>query len=92
MTNTFSPEVIQALATARRGVAVFNHITLHDAFKVLDDAGVFAALDEQTDYAAAEDVLAEAALDAVEKELGKPDPAEWGDMTALDVARHQGLV
>jgi hypothetical protein len=48
---TYSNEVIEALARARTGHRVFNHITLHDAFTILDNAGVFHELDEQTDYA-----------------------------------------
>jgi hypothetical protein len=39
--------VLKALKAARRGVRTGNHITLHDAFKVLDRAGVFRELDEQ---------------------------------------------
>ena len=85
MTQTFSPEVIQALAELRHKAAGYVGMTSGTAHLVntLDNAGVFAALDEQTGYAAAEDILAEAAATA------PLDPAEWGDTTSADMAQHQ---
>lgn len=91
---------IIALARARRaataasnpdGQSEFNvrliAAELRDALNVLDNAGIFHEIDEAADYASAEEVLAEAALLGIPK----PDPAEWGDTTAADMARHQGL-
>lgn len=90
MKQNFSPETIQALATLREAVQHSDEISnrLARTFKVLDDGGVFSALDEQTDYASAEDILAESALSAASPVL---DPAEWGDTTQADIALHQGL-
>ena len=81
--QTFSPEVIQALAGLRTYAAQYPAMGLSGLVNTLDNAGVFAALDEQTGYAAAEDVLAEAVVTA------SLDPAEWGDTTPADMARHQ---
>lgn len=94
MGNAFSPGVIAALAVLRTFTGPGGGQVLQgqvvQAINALDNAGVFAALDEQTEYAAAEDILAEAAGDALNKELGALDPAEWGDTTRADMARHQG--
>lgn len=101
MTNTFSPEVIEALAKARSAVSRMGKPTvvndfdryaeqglrLLQAFNTLDNAGVFAALDEQTSYTAAEDILAEATRTSAQA----LDPAEWGDTTREDMARHYAL-
>lgn len=57
----FDQKTINALATIRLYAAGQNR-DVRQAFNTLDNAGVFAALDEQTDYASAEDILAEAAL------------------------------
>jgi hypothetical protein len=90
MTMTYNDETIQALArlreVAREGsIGMFSGIARD--LNTLDNAGVFAALDEQTDYAPAVEILAEVAVVA-----SRPlDPAEWGDTTAADLARHQGL-
>lgn len=56
----FDQKTINALATIRLYAAGQNR-DVRQAFNTLDNAGVFAALDEQTDYASAEDILAEAA-------------------------------
>lgn len=90
MQNTaFTPEVITALATlrdvARRNRSVTRVV---DAINTLDNAGVFAALDEQTDYADAESILAEAACTAAARARTQ-DEAEWGDTTTADMAAHQ---
>lgn len=91
MDHTFSDDVVQALAELRE-VARLNQaeIRVVAALNTLDDAGVFAALDEQTDYASAESILAEAARKAVAADMFQPDPTEWGDTTAADMAGHQG--
>jgi hypothetical protein len=49
--------------------------TVKLAFDALDNAGVFAALDEQVDYAQAEDILAESAAMAATAHTNVP-PAE----------------
>lgn len=59
------------------------------AINVLDNAGVFAEIDEATHYASAEDILRAAAEKTYPNTL---DPAEWGDTTSADVARRQGYV
>jgi hypothetical protein len=102
MTNTFSPEVIEALANARQAISRMGKPTvvndfdryaeqglrLLQAVNTLDNAGVFAALDEQTGYTAAEDILAEAASRSLDEAAGGPlDPAEWGDLSRTDIAR-----
>lgn len=69
-----TPEIITALAEARdslmhmgageperlSGLYVSYAARLAQAFKVLDDTGVFADVDERTDYATAEEILADA--------------------------------
>lgn len=102
MTNTFFPEVIEALAEARNAVKHMGTeapealsrvytgyaYSLAQAFNALDNAGVFATLDEQTGYAAAEGILAEAASRSLDEAAGGPlDPAEWGDLSRTDIAR-----
>ncbi len=83
---TYNDETIQALAGLRAYAEKYPTMGLSGLINTLDNAGVFAALDEQTDYAPAVEILAEAAVIA-----SRPlDPAEWGDTTAADVARHQG--
>jgi hypothetical protein len=103
---TYSDETIQALAFLRETVATGEGTPeIRKAFNILDDAGVFAALDEQTDYAPAEEILAESAamhldgrlvtLDPALYPQGTVmalDPAEWGDTTRIDLARHQGTL
>lgn len=85
----YNDETIKALARLRevaREGAIGMFAGIARDLNILDNAGVFAALDEQTDYASAVDVLAEAAVAA-----SRLDPAEWGDTTSADVARRQGL-
>lgn len=88
---TYDPKVIEALARLRQ-VASEGRIGMFAGIardlNALDNAGVFAALDEQTDYAAAEEILAEAAIRETERDAGL-DPAEWGDLTRADLASHQ---
>jgi hypothetical protein len=90
---SFDQNVIEALAWLRKGWDGDNSERAITAFETLDNAGVFAALDEQTDYASAEEILAESARMSLERRFpNTADPAEWGDTTTADMARHQGLV
>lgn len=79
-----SQETINALRSLRTW-AKGGYVSGTDAARavdVLDNAGVFAAIDTATDYD----------LDAVASTMpvaGEPDPAEWGDTTREDMARHQ---
>lgn len=90
---SFDPKVIEALALLRTftgpGGGQILQGQVVQAINTLDNAGVFSALDEQTDYASAEEILAESAAQS----LGAPlNAAEWGDTTRADMARHQGLI
>jgi hypothetical protein len=88
---SFDPKVIAALAEVRKYASGQNR-DVRRALNTLDNAGVFAALDEQTDYASAEEVLAESARMSLEGRFpNTADPAEWGDTTTADMARHQGF-
>jgi hypothetical protein len=64
---SFDPKVINALAWLREGWDGDNSERAIQAFNELDNAGVFAALDEQTGYASAVEILAESARDDVTK-------------------------
>lgn len=83
-----TPEVSEALAHLRIYAAKYPTMGLSAALNVLDNAGVFATIDERNDYASAEEILAESALRSLNEELGKPDPEEWGDTTRADMAQH----
>lgn len=100
-----TPEVVHALAVARlalrkmgtdRPERLSNLYTdqaaeLARAFATLDDVGLFAVVDEVNDYASAEEILAETYQAGLEAQtLNTADPAEWGDTTSADMARHQG--
>lgn len=80
-----TPEISRALAEVRMYAAGQNR-DIRQALNTLDDAGVFAEIDEHNEYASAEEILAEAAVQSVTAPL---DPAEWGDVTRADMARHQ---
>jgi hypothetical protein len=80
---SFDPKVIEALALLR-DYAKHSMVAgpVCEAIETLDNAGVFAALDEQADYASAEEILAESALMSMEQKSGRwavadPDPDEW---------------
>lgn len=91
MSHEFEPEVIEALARLRN-YAKHSLVAgpVCEAIDTLDNAGVFARLDEQTDYASAEEVLAESARMSLEGRFpNATDPAEWGDTTRADMARRQ---
>lgn len=85
---TFSPETTEALAQLRVYASRYPTMGVSEAINALDNAGVFAALDEQTGYADAVDILAESAIRDTERDAGL-DPEEWGDLTRADLARHQ---
>lgn len=88
-----TPEVSTALARLR-SIAAAGKIGLFSQIaadlNVLDNAGVFAGIDEANDYASAEEILAESALRDVDRQNGL-DPEEWGDLTRTDLASHQSL-
>lgn len=86
-----TPEISRALAAMRIFANDASRNSLNqvsreaaDAINALDNAGVFAEIDERNDYASAEEILAESAARSVEEELGSLDPAEWGDTTRWD--------
>lgn len=85
-------ETIVALAHLRTYAAKYPTMGLSDAVNTLDNAGVFHEIDEATDYASAEDILAESVAISLSRAGVDIDPAEWGDTTAADMARHQGVV
>lgn len=75
---TYSDNVVQALQTLRAfatGPTLPNSVRA--AVNQLDNAGVFAAIDEQTDY----DVDRE----PPSVTMNDLDAAEWGDTTRADV-------
>lgn len=85
----YGDKVINALA-ALREAAPGLPAEVRWAVDTLDNAGVFADLDEQTDYAPAIDILAESARRSLEEQYPNIlDPAEWGDTTTADVAERQ---
>jgi hypothetical protein len=83
-----TPEIVLALAEIRLYAAGQNRDIRH-ALNTLDNAGVFAEIDEHNEYASAEEILAESAAMTLAPEL---DPAEWGDTTREDIARRQDLI
>lgn len=87
---SFDPKVIEALAELRQYAATYPTMGLSGLINTLDNASVFAALDEQTDYASAVEILAESAAISLSRAGADLDPAEWGDTTSADMARHQG--
>jgi hypothetical protein len=91
---TFDQKTIDALALLRtyaKAHTISASGTVPNSMaklvNTLDNAGVFHELDEQTDYASAEDILAESALASTPNTT---DPAEWGDTTSAVMAGHQG--
>lgn len=87
-----TPEVSRALAVLRALAANDPSGPLTRAVDTLDNAGLFSEIDEANDYATAEEILAESAALSLDEELGKLDPAEWGDVSRTDIARRAGLV
>lgn len=85
----YNDDVIQALARLRNGWDGENRVEAIEAFNTLDNAGVFQEIDEQTEYESPKEILDAAELAALNEAAGGPlDPAEWGDTTRLDLARH----
>lgn len=83
-----TPEISEALAVLRVHTKYGSVAqSLKDAINTLDNAGVFAEIDERRDYASAEEILAEAAR----ADTAPLDPAEWGDTTRADLARRSAL-
>lgn len=82
-----TPEISEALAALRSFAKKADPSPIREAINVLDDAGVFAGVDEHNDYASAEEILAEAAR----ADTAPLDPAEWGDTTRADLARRSAL-
>lgn len=88
MKTEITPEMMQALATLRasaRGLAIAN---VEWAVNVLDNAGVFSAIDEATDYDPAPERVSNCTCPDTDyrKATGNHhancpgDPAEWGDL------------
>lgn len=76
-----TPEIIEALRTLR--LHRENDVDLEHAVNTLDNAGVFAVIDEQTGY----DVDPEPAPAVDTTPSGyELDAAEWGDTTRADMA------
>ncbi len=91
---TYTGATIEGLAHLRTYAARYPSMGLSEAINALDNAGVFAALDEQTDYASAEEILAEAALRAAGVELdptGMNNPEEQRHQEYLDRRTSQAL-
>ena len=88
-----TPEIAIAVAALRTFAQATNFNSLNRvsqeaarAIDTLDNCGLFAAVDEATEYASAEEIL-KAAEDA--KIPNTLDPAEWGDTTSADMTRRQ---
>lgn len=81
-----TPEVIEALRTLR--MSTHLHEALGRAIDVLDNAGVFAAIDEATDYDVDPEPVKVSKCTCTQLHRGQEshdpncpgDPAEWGDM------------
>ena len=88
----YEPEVLEALAWILRATSegMLSSSKLADHFRALDNAGVFSDLDEQTDYASAEEILEDTYRRGLEAQFpNTADPAEWGDTTTADMAERQ---
>lgn len=85
-----TPEIAGALAQLRLfATRPGTPEAVRRAMDALDNSEVFSVIDEHYNYADPADVLQEIAEAAVPNTA---DPAEWGDTTSTDMARHQGLV
>lgn len=83
-----TPVISEALAVLRVHTKYSDVAqSLKEAIAILDNAGVFAEIDERNDYASAEEILAEAAG----TDTAPLDPAEWGDTTRADLAGRHGV-
>jgi hypothetical protein len=90
MTHTYAPEVIKALARLRQYAEQYggNPVgtpasAMARLLNTLDDAGVFATLDEQTDYASAVDILAESARDELDRHQGYAAASRLGKLERI---------
>jgi hypothetical protein len=102
MTTKITPEMIDALNTLREFAQSSTHNSLNtlsrdtaEAINTIDDAGIFAAIDEETGYDIDPGISTQSAMDGkIYRSDGSVlpaplDPAEWGDTTRADMARHQ---
>lgn len=87
-----TPEMIDALNTLRsfaernkNAISIGGNVEASEAINVLDNARVFAPIDEATGY----DVKPSYTFTVDDVADIKPDAAEWGDTTREDMARHQ---
>lgn len=81
---TYTEAAIGALAQLRHAVVNYDlPVNVKWAINILDDAGVFAALDEQTDYASAVEVLTESALADVARRQGMDEPLYGNEALAI---------
>lgn len=83
----YSNDVLTALANLRTYAGRYPTMGLSEAINALDNAGVFADLDEQMDYASAESILAESAADDLAK---AHDPAVCDTPEEFGPALHAG--
>lgn len=81
-----TPEVTEALAQLRTYAAKYPTMGLSAALNVLDNAGVFAEIDEANDYASAEEILAESAFRTLDEELGARTPTGTGHDSSVCTA------
>jgi len=86
----FAPEVLTALANLRTYAGRYPSMGLSEAINALDNAGVFAPVDEQTDYASAEELLAEGAAIAMVARSNPEIPADRA-LQVLHDTWHPGL-
>ena len=64
---------------ARDNGFLMEEAVLYEAFNTLDNQGVFAAIDNYTDFATPDDVI----KTNIRSGLPERDPAEWGDYDAV---------
>ncbi len=91
MTRTqYTDATVEGLAHLRAYAAKYPMMKISEAINALDNAGVFSDLDQQTDYASAEEILQDTYRRGLEAQHpNTADPAEWGDTTTADMAEHQ---
>ena len=81
-----TPEVIEALAWLRKGWDGDNSERAITCLDILDNAGIFAAIDEVTGYDVNPEQVSKCTCDELDDRNGAHhhgcpgDPAEWGDM------------
>lgn len=77
-----TPDVVEALAWLRKGWDGDNSERAINAFNTLENAGVFAVIDESTGYAAAEEILADTTAYDITPVDPEPEP-EYTDADLL---------